>query len=270
MSMRQKVSMFDRELAFDGDEGDFYFDNLAEFAKGHGEKQLAQFASRHLRDAKTCLDIGANIGLTTAILALACPLSHVYAFEPSPKNAGHLRKNTMTNNLSNTSVYECALGAMPGTTFVTMPSVGANSTIVRDSAAQIVSDRVAEVAIDTVDEWSKRTSAHVDFIKLDVEGYEADVLAGAASTLARDRPLIFMEFNSVTISFEARCSPLVFAETIWELFDVWKVDDGGELSALEIRSFVLDNMVRHGCVDDVILRPKSDKDASSIKRALSI
>jgi hypothetical protein len=228
--MKQCVRLAGRDLEFEGDEGDVYFENITVLAQGCGERQLSRFVTRYLHAASICLDIGANIGLTTATLALACPKGHVYAFEPSPKKAMCLRRNLVANSLSNATVIECA-GTAEG---------------------------AARVAIDAID------------IKLNVEGNESEVLAGAAETLVRDRPVVFMEFNSVAIAFEARRSPLSFAETIWRLFDVFVVDEDGRLRECAARTFVLDNMVRHACVDDIVLDLKPDQDARSIRDALAI
>lgn len=240
--MKQCVRLAGRNLEFEGDQGDIYFENIAALAQGGGERHLSRFAARHLHAASVCLDIGANIGLTTASLALVCPTAHVYAFEASPRKAMRLRRNLTANVLSNVTIVECAPAAESGTRAV----------------------------MDTIDSWSATVSSPIDFIRLNVEGNEAQVLAGAAETLVRDRPVIFMEFNSVAIAFEARRSPLSFAETIWRLFDVFVVDDDGNLRERDARVFVLENMLRHNCIDDIVLDLKPDQDARSIRDALAV
>ena len=257
--MKQRIVLAGRMLEFEGEEGDYYFQNLPEFSHGAGERNLLRFAERHLHPTSTCLDIGARIGLTTASLALACPQGHVYAFEPSPKRALHLRGNMTANSLSNTTVVERALGA----------TSAAYAAIVRDHGWQPLSVDDVRVAMETIDSWSAAVSSPIDFVNLNVGGYEAHVLAGAAETLARDRPVIFMEFNSVAIAFAARRSPLSFAETIWKLFDVFEIDEDGVSSAPDARLFVLNNMVRHGCVDDIVLDLKPDQDAETIREVLA-
>ncbi|SFV25827.1 FkbM family methyltransferase [Hyphomicrobium facile] len=240
--MKQRVWLAGRDLEFEGDEGDIYFENIAALAQGGGERHLSRFAARHLHGASVCLDVGANIGLTTASLALACPRAQIYAFEASPRKAVRLRRNLSANGLSNATVVACAAAAESG----------------------------IRAAMDTIDSWSATVSAPIDFIRLNVEGNEAQVLAGAAETLVRDRPVIFMEFNSVAIAFEARRSPLSFAEMIWRLFDVFVVDEDGRLWQRDVRAFVLDNMLRHACIDDIVLDLKPDQDARSIRDALAI
>ncbi|WP_045837371.1 FkbM family methyltransferase [Hyphomicrobium sp. 99] len=246
--MKQRVALAGRMLDFEGDEGDYFFQNLWEFSQGAGQRHLLQFAARHLHPASTCLEIGAGIGLATASLALACPHGHVHAFEASPKNALYLRRNMSANALTNTTVVERAVGAPSGTA---------------------LRDPTTRVTIETIDDWSATLDSPLDLLKLNIEGYEAHVLAGAAETLVRDRPVIFMEFNSVAIAFKAKRSPLSFAETIWKLFDVFEIDEDGEVSTIDARLFVLNNMVRHGCVDDIVLDLKPGHDARSIRDVLA-
>lgn len=268
--MKQRIALAGRILDFEGEEDDFYFQNLPQFAQGAGERHLLRFAERFLHPACVSLDIGASIGLTTAALALACPRGHVYAFEPSPKNALYLRRNLAANAFANTTVVERAAGASCTAAHVTQPAVSTGSAIVRERDRKPPSDGVACVAMETIDSWSAALSSPIDFMKLNVGGYEAHVLAGAAETLVRDRPVIFMEFNSVAIAFGARRSPLCFAETIWNLFDVFEIRDDGGLSTLDLRLFVLNNMVRHGCVDDIVLDLKPGHDTRSIREILAI
>jgi len=258
-----------QDFTFAGEPGDFYFDNLSAFSQGAGEQQLGRYATRHLRTDSTCLDVGANIGLTAVMLSSSCPRGHVYAFEPSPKNAAYLQQNITGNKITNVSVIEAAIGATAGRVRLNMPTVGANSTVIR--RPQNGSSQGSEVPMITLDAWSAGLDRKIDFIKLDVEGYEANVLAGAADLIARWRPPIFMEFNSVTIAGEARRSPVCFAETLWRVFDVSSVNSEGNLEPAgggAVGQFVLQNMVHHGCIDDVMLVLKPDVDATQLRAAL--
>lgn len=265
----QNIAIRGRNCIFAGEPGDAYFDQLPAFSQGKGERQLAQYAARHLSADSVCLDIGANIGLTALILSSYCPRGHVFAFEPSPTNAKYLRQNISNNGISNVTVIEAAVGASPGSAQLALVDIGANSTIVRPDAAAPL--RAADVKVISLDTWAVGDYSEVDFIKLDVEGYEGHVLAGAAGLIARARPPIFMEFNSVTIVFEARRSPLSFAETIWQAFDIYSVGAEGELQPAgdgSMEVFVFQNMVQNGCIDDVILIPKPSIDAARLAEIL--
>ena len=114
------------------------------------------------------------------------------------------------------------------------------------------------VAPEDLFHWlAERGVGPVDFIKIDVEGFEPEVLAGAARTIVAQRPTLFMEFNSITTMFEARLNPVIFAEAIWSLFDVSLLDaEGSPQPAPTAREFVFRNITERGCVDDLVLRVK--------------
>jgi FkbM family methyltransferase len=263
MDIPHTIEIGGRAYAFTGEAGDFYADNLPAFAQGRGEQELLRFAARHLTPHSVCLDVGANIGFTALALGARC--AHVYAFEPSPKNAGYLRHNCRQNGIVNVTVVDAAVGARDGTTPLFVQQTGANCVVVRDHQSGRPSINVPLVALDT---WAG--GRHVDFLKIDTEGYEAHVLYGAAGLIVRCRPLIFMEFNSVTIAGEARRSPVCFAETLWRAFDVFSVDGNGELQPEETGPFIIRNMVQHGCLDDVVLKVKPALDAAALRDILQV
>ena len=105
---RTIVTMSGRTLSFVGDEEDAYFRGLEAFH--NGSPQFETFIRGNLHPASICLDVGANIGLTAALLAVNCPNGRVYALEASPRNARYLRQNIAHNRLDNCAVIETAVG----------------------------------------------------------------------------------------------------------------------------------------------------------------
>jgi FkbM family methyltransferase len=256
-----------RPMTFVGNREDPYFSNLAAF-QAHNH-QLERMALRLPKNA-TCLDVGSNIGLTALTLAEAVPGGRVYAFEPSAWNAKYLRENISRNGVSNITFTEAAVGDKAGTVSFHLTTLGANSTVLR--ASPEAAHNVSRIPLITLDSWAAGNSIQrIDFIKIDVEGYERQVLIGAADTLVSRRPTVLMEFNSVTIASEDRLSPFVFAEALGKVFEISTVLEDGSLSPAgsgDLRRFVLDNMTAHGCVDDVVLRPRPDVTAQQIRSAL--
>ena len=143
-------------------------------------------------------DVGANIGVTTAIFAAAHAERRVYCFEPSPRAFGHLSRTISENGLSNCTPMQVALGAAPGFVgFMDDPQSASASHLAVEGVTLGGSSISVEVA--TLDEMVSRLNlAHLDFIKIDVEGFEADVIEGAQQTIKRLRPSVFLEFNSFT------------------------------------------------------------------------
>jgi len=176
-------------------------DNLAEpLRTGTFEKDELTFVGRFLRPGMTVLDIGAHHGLYTLLASKRVASSgRVFSFEPSPRERRKLRIHLALNLCLNVEVQSLALGAQDATAdlFVVQGSeTGCNS--LRPPIAAGGTSPVS-VHVTTLDHWLQTAKLSlVDFIKLDVEGAELDVLKGAADLLnRRPRPVILAEVQDV-------------------------------------------------------------------------
>jgi FkbM family methyltransferase len=241
------------EFLMEGSEHDVYFGNLQAFIDG--SVKLERYIKSHLQKDAVCLDIGANIGTTTLMLAKHCPDGHVYAFDADPKNIAYLRTNIARNGITNCTVVEMAIGDKPGT--LQFHSKGAHGQMMSEAHPYRDAWPSISVEVATIDDFV-RDFRRLDFIKMDIEGAEPLALAGARETIAKFTPTIFMEFNSWCLSL-LRFDPMTFSRSLWSTFDVLSVDETGQLSPVAggdpIR-FVHDNMALNGCVDDIILKPR--------------
>lgn len=125
------------------------------------------------------VDVGANVGGHSLWLATMCGL-RVEAFEPLAYT--QLRANVDLNHLGDRiRVHPVALGARAGV-----------ATLVGDGGAggQLAMAEVGSIRVHQLDSYEL---SDVALIKVDAEGMEALVLAGAGVTIARNRPLIFAE-----------------------------------------------------------------------------
>ena len=151
---------------------------------------------RHLGPGMTMVDIGANIGHYAMVAARAIGAAgKVVAFEPEPENYAALAANLRLNEVVRATAENLALGAAPGE--LTLYRDDANRGGHSLAAANV--QRAGEgtrVRVTTLDAYAaeKLQGRRVGFIKIDVQGAEADVIAGAAGVLARDKPTILMEF----------------------------------------------------------------------------
>ena len=160
---------------------------------------LTVLAAAVPRDA-TVLDIGANIGVVSVALARAIgSAAHVLAFEPQRHLFNMLAGNLALNAADNVICRCEAVGATPG--FASLPvlnyrdfasfgSVELNRTAQSDAFQQAQDGRFESVPVVSVDSLGL---ARVALIKIDVEGMEDQVLAGAHTTIARDRPVMYVE-----------------------------------------------------------------------------
>lgn len=150
-----------------------------EGARFIGERELFQA----LLGSDMCVvDIGANIGyymlMTHAIVGEG---GQVICFEPDTDNLRELKLNVERNRLDNVKIVQAAVGQDDA---MAQLNPGLNA-MVSSSGTQ----PVRLVRLDTA------VATHVDVIKIDVEGYEGHVLAGAQRIIEEHRPAIFLEMH---------------------------------------------------------------------------
>ena len=128
---------------------------------------------------RVALDIGAHVGFWSMWLADA--FSEVHAFEPVEEHRACFRRNVRQENVL---LHACVLGAQRAAVAMRVDLENTGKTRIEDG--------VGSVPMMTLDELELRD---VDFIKIDVEGFEADVIKGARETIDRCRPVIVIEQN---------------------------------------------------------------------------
>ena len=131
----------------------------------------------------TVLDIGANVGVYSLLAARLAPKGYVHAFEPT-STAAMLRQNLQAAGVRNVTVHEVALGARNG--------------CYEDAIYRILGEAPERqmYRFMTADAFVEETDLkRVDCIKIDVDGFDLEVLKGATKTLARFDPWIVVEFN---------------------------------------------------------------------------
>lgn len=138
-------------------------------------------------------DIGANIGTTAVKFAKLSSKGKVYAFEPSSLNFKRLTEHISMNNIDNLVCENFAFGDRYGT--LKLYSVDENNPGMNMILDHAESDLIFEnIKITTVDSYvSSKNIESIDLIKIDVEGFEFNVLKGALESISRFRPIIFME-----------------------------------------------------------------------------
>lgn len=173
----------------------------------------------------TVIDVGANCGVLTALAAKHVgPTGRVISIEAVPSNA-KLLANTVRHNKIDEIVTMVAKAASDTTAPLRIYLDGDNSGThsVGKRTPQFV-----DVPATTVDALvSDLGSQRVDVVKIDVEGYEAQVFAGAFQTLSTFKPIVFAEFDSDMIT-AAGGSPDDVASTLAEHGSMYLIDERTE------------------------------------------
>lgn len=147
-----------------------------------------------LNKGDTVLDIGANLGIYSIFGAEAVgKTGSVHAFEPVPENIRYLGHNIKLNNYNNITLVKKAVGDKEGSQkiYLSERNVGTHSMGKRNSHKYI------NVETTTIDRYVKERNLKVNFVKMDVEGYEGHVIRGAKKTL-RDS-ILLTEFTASRI-----------------------------------------------------------------------
>jgi FkbM family methyltransferase len=163
----------------------------------YGEFSGAEWAllAQMVKPGMTVVEVGANIGTHSVPLARACFPGPLYLFEPQQRVFQILCANLALNDVTNAIAYPEACGDAPG--FVVVPPLdyGAEYNFggvsVQAEGVGVHGMKVRATPLDSL----HLAACHV--IKIDVEGFEAQVLRGAAQTIAKYRPLLYVENDRV-------------------------------------------------------------------------
>lgn len=147
-------------------------------------------------------DVGAHRGITAQLLARAA--SKVYAFEAMPENAESIRRVLKARSISNVLVHQAAVSDAIGTSdfhiyMGFLESKGHNSLGKVNTSKYLYTIKVPTITLDDFTEQNKIPS--IDFLKIDVEGFELEVLKGAAGLLSSKRiKMILFEANTPVLA----------------------------------------------------------------------
>ena len=137
-------------------------------------------------------DVGANVGQSAHIFSDECPRAAIYCFEPVQRAFAELQRNV--SYLPNVRTFKLAMGAARGEADMHVDTETALSSMV----VQMPGSVVERALVSTLDGFCDENRINqIDFLKIDAEGSDVDVLRGARAMLAGGR----MRFIQVEASF---------------------------------------------------------------------
>jgi len=156
---------------------------------GRLERYGLKWAVKSAPTGSNFWDVGANVGLyALAFSRAAGPLGKVYAFEPIPMNVAALRRHLALNRIANVEVVAAAVGEQPGV--LRMAPGEFNSEF------HVSDDGGIEVPAITLDGWREEKKAPLpSAVKIDVEGFETEVLRGGERSFREGSPVIFVALH---------------------------------------------------------------------------
>lgn len=160
------------------------------------EPFMHEIFDKYITNESIIIEGGCHIGTHTVKLGMIA--KYVYAFEPYPKSYNLLSKNIELNNLNNVGIFQKGLSknfdrvkfdwtgegrGNPGGSGLSDNPIG------RDHKCPIMSNDIS-VELTTIDSLNLK---RLDFIKLDIEGYEINAIMGGINTIKKYKPIILLE-----------------------------------------------------------------------------
>ncbi len=157
-------------------------------------KQMTKVVKSIITKGMVCLDIGANIGYFTLIMARLVGGGKIFAFEPEPYNFDLLVKNITINGYHNITPIQKAISNKNGRAklFLDRVNPGSHSLARQGQNTHTFGRDIVEVEVQTLDSFFRDYNGKIDFVKMDVEGAELTVLEGMENIINKNKDLVII------------------------------------------------------------------------------
>jgi FkbM family methyltransferase len=172
-------------------------DQLVHFTAAPSERAEFESLARAARlGGGTLFDIGAHSGVVSALFCAADPRNRVFSFEPSPVLVKRLLEIRDLNCFGERMQIEAiGIGDTSTRAEMLLDPVGGFVQVQRFAHTMWGAPQPIAVQIERLPDAAARLGVVPQFIKLDVEGYEHEAIAGALEFLTRHKPMIFLELH---------------------------------------------------------------------------
>jgi FkbM family methyltransferase len=155
------------------------------------DKSLAK-----MQNIQLLYDVGANCGFYTLIQCARDPALRVVCFEPHPETFRRLQRNLVANQLENrVTAVPAAVTAVSGVCDLNVSPESSMGIIATSTVQSLEQPKSVTVEMVSLDDYAEKQNTYPDMLKIDVEGFEADVLNGARKCLNKARSVV-LEFHS--------------------------------------------------------------------------
>lgn len=162
------------------------------------EPLTTKLLSKELKKDMVCLDVGGNIGYYTLFESnIVGENGKVIAIEPSPPNFEHLKKNLEIQNTENVDAYNFAAGDKDGEINFLVYEESNGSFTIPDGETTDLPGELIKVQAKRLDTFlDELKQDHVDFVRMDVEGYESHIIGGMTNTIKKSKPMFQIEVHA--------------------------------------------------------------------------
>ena len=179
-------------------------------------------------------DIGANIGL--ASLWFSEKSERCYAFEPSPTTFKFLKENLEVACAKNVVASNLGLGSKNENLTITFSKSNRSGAFVSNTTKLSGGYISEDIKITTLDSFFKNMDDKPNFLKIDVEGYETEVIKGASDLISSCKPTVVMELNVFCLDVLHRICVPDYIDKMKSVFPVLFAIDSNNKSILNLHN----------------------------------
>lgn len=191
------------------------------FLQGVYEPSFLKVIKENLKDGETYVDVGANIGQHSLFASRVVGDSgKVIAFEPVPKIYKQFKESVALNDFKNIQIHNLACGEAKKEMFIYMTESNMGGSSLVFGSDEREKEKINVVTADSI----LADESQIDFIKIDVEGYEYEAMLGLIETLKKHHPKIMLEYSydgykEVNIGNDKKILDLLFSLD-YSLYDI--------------------------------------------------
>ena len=191
---KEYVKICDLEIA--GYENDYVFQTIKKNNYFY-EGTLLDKWKNYIKNSKTIIDIGANLGNHSLYWAINLDCNKIYAFEPFKPNFEILKDNIERNKLNNIIALNKGVGSKKSKAVVkNFDDSNYGATTLEETNDENTEDVMEIVDIDSFSD--ENSIEQIDFVKIDTEGFEEKVLLGMKNVISKFKPILWIEVSHET------------------------------------------------------------------------
>lgn len=157
--------------------------------------------SVQIKDGWTVVDIGAGIGEFAILVAKEHASSQIYAFEPFPESFVLLEENMSLNMVNNIRAFQTAVGSKSGQMMLAATGEAVQHTTTHSTVLGSATSEVRVEGLSLDDLFQVNGIAHCDFLKIDCEGCEFEILFNASQRTLKKIDHICLEYHDAFTEF---------------------------------------------------------------------
>lgn len=191
-------------------------DNYLDAAGNEFEPYMVQLFKTLIRPSYVVADIGSYIGLTSILFSNLA--KKVFSFEPSPSTYKILLENLSRAKANNVEAINLGMGEQSQNLTLTFSQNDRSGGFVSDKIRPMKGHVTEKIRVETLDEFFLPRLQQLDFLKIDVEGYEMSVVKGGLDIIKLYKPIVVLELNHFCLNVLRRITVPDFFDFLRSVF----------------------------------------------------